>query len=303
MKRAALLILVIVAFLLSFSLVVCSSEEDDDGRDDDTGDDDADDDDTDDDDTDDDDTDDDTDDDDTDDDDTGETTISGSITYTGEYAGSSSGKNVYVFIFDTWPTPPGYPPICGTQASVSAGGFPVNYGPFECPAISKGQYYPFSYLDYNGNGSFDNTTEPVDTPSAAYPVTINPGDDKDIDFNLIDTTCSNPATVSGTISYTGTYSGSSEGKKVYVTIYDQPIGSGPPVYNNSKTVPGGGFPFNYSFNNVCLNGNFYPAAYLDYNGNNQFDLGTEPWDPYDDTVSITFGTTTDVDFTLQDTSK
>jgi len=308
MRKVVWPLLVIFTLVLSITLVVCTTKEnngrDDDGGpnddvDDDTSDDDTSDDDTTDDDT----TDDDTTDDDTTDDDTAtDATISGQIKYNGEHAADSEGKNISVMIFASWPPTKDKAPVCGAAFPVPALGFPYNYD-FVCHDIVEAQYYPMAYLDLNGDNQFDNTQEPYDYPGP--PITIKPGDSIDYDIHLVDIVCSNPATMSGTITYTGQYAGSAPGKHIYIGILDKPIQEGePPVYFNNVTVPGGGFPFNYSFNNVCLNDSvFYPMAYLDVDQDTQFDFGVEPWDAKTSPMTFTFGNTTDVDLGLVDPTK
>ena len=80
------------------------------------------------------------------------------------------------------------------------------------------------------------------------------------------------ASVSGTVSYAGTQQGT-----IYVGLFTSSDFSGEPAYyvsNLSKAVN-----FNYQIQNVAP-GQYWAVSFMDVNGNNQWDQGTEPSGAY-----------------------
>ena len=170
--------------------------------------------------------------------------IAGAISYAG-----SGGGTIYVLAYTN-------PKFSGTPAYSTTIAAP---GSYTISNVASGTYYILSYRDYNGNGSRQ--------PNEAYGLYGSPGSPTAVvvsggSVTGINITIYDPGAVSGTISYSGSATGT-----IYIEAFTNSTFTGLPVNKTQIFTPG---PYQVR---GMLPGTYYVRAYRDANGNRRRDIG------------------------------
>ncbi|MBI4710124.1 MAG: M6 family metalloprotease domain-containing protein [Nitrospirae bacterium] len=193
--------------------------------------------------------------------------VSGAVSYSGTKTGAI---RILAYTNSGFSGTPAY------SASISAP------GAYTISSVASGTYYFLSYRDSNGD-SVRQATEAFGlygTPGAPTAVVVN-GTVTGIDITIYD-----PASMSGTISYSGTVTG-----RIYIEVFNNPSFTGTAVYSTTIPQPG-----TYRMRGL-LPGTYYVRSYRDTNRNRQYNTG-EPYGTYG-TVTINPGSNvTGINITL-----
>ncbi|MBI5194699.1 MAG: M6 family metalloprotease domain-containing protein [Nitrospirae bacterium] len=186
--------------------------------------------------------------------------VSGAISYSGTKTGAI---RILAYTNSGFSGTPAY------SASISAP------GAYTISSMASGTYYFLSYRDSNGD-SVRQATEAFGiygTPGAPTAVVVN-GTVTGIDIAIYD-----PASMSGTISYSGSATG-----RIYIEVFTNPAYTGTPAYSTTIAAPG-----LYRMRGM-LPGTYYVRSYRDANRNRQYNTG-EPYGTYG-AVTLNAGNTT-----------